>query len=456
MFFKTSSRTIDSMESGFTSEDMPAQPPPTFTGKRLFAVGAGLLGLAGCVATALHASAPSRGGVQPVPAETVSARSLLEHPDFIDTAAQNVQTLVGDRLKGREHKLRPAIRRTMSKVTELLSKHDPEGGRQLEAIKLTHQQKDDVLGVVKRMSDKHVQNVGKKVLEIALSHQSDKENAMEGIQRDISSAFHPRMKELKTLKNSVMPASIRGIEEKFSVDHTEATPVKERRLCTGDTSKCHPGSEITAAMSKDTDMKLEDAAGIIGGVLEQARLALDESATIGSAFGSKAHVPYYWRSGIAGLDYAVEVGDCLMRQNDKHVKDANGQTHIVDSGSPNPVKSEMCLMKYAGAGMDFLAGMNNALGIQNSRLPQDFQMMFGGAAPPAAQAGYSPYAQQQAAPVPVQQQPPNPFAMFAPHQQPAAAHPVPTAQSVLNTLAQHAHTSAAAARAAHPKFAYAR
>merc|ERR1712232_416613 len=133
-------------------------------------------------------------------------------------------------------------------------------------------------------------------------------------------------------------------------------------------------------------MKVEDATGIIGGLLEQVRLALDESAVIGSAFGSKAHVPYYWRSGVAGLDYAVEVGDCLMRQNDKHVKDKDGKTHTVDTAEANPVKESMCMMKYAGAGMDFLAGLNNVMGVQNTRLPQDFSMMFGG----APQAGYNP------------------------------------------------------------------
>merc|ERR1711998_432821 len=107
------------------------------------------------------------------------------------------------------------------------------------------------------------------------------EQAMEGIQRDISATFHPRMEELKTLKNSVMPASIREVEEKSSVDNHE-TPVEDRRLassksCHGDTSKCHPGSELTSAMGKDMGMKVEDAAGIIGCLLEQVRLALDES-----------------------------------------------------------------------------------------------------------------------------------------------------------------------------------
>lgn len=430
------------MESGLSSEDVPVQQPSAFTSKRLFAVGAGLLGLAGCAATVLHASAPSRAGVQPAPLDTISARALLEHPDFIDTATENVQTLLGDHMHGKEHRLQPAIRHAMSKVTELLNEHDPEGSRQLEAIKLNQQQKTDVLSVVKRMSDKHVQQVGREVLQIAMKHQNDKEKAIDGIERDISSAFHPRLEELKTLKKTVMPASLRSHKGDASAASQEET-VRQRRLsvCKGDTSQCKPGSEITDAMAKDTNMKVEDAGAIIAGLLEQARLALDESAVIGGAFGSKTRVPYYWRSAIAGLDYAAEVGDCLMRQNDKHIKDADGKMHTVDGKEANPVKSSMCMMKYAGAGMDFLSGLNNVAGVQNSRLHQDFKSMFGGANPQAAyNAAYNPAAQQQAAQM-------NPFAMLAPQPQPTAHPLAPMAQGVGAMMGQHAATVANTAAA---------
>merc|ERR1712196_691334 len=90
-------------------------------------------------------------------------------------------------------------------------------------------------------------------------------------------------------------------------------------------------------------------------------------------------------------------------------------------------------MKYAGAGMDFLSGLNNAVGIQNTRLPADFQTMFGGAAPAVPQAGYNPYAAQHNAYANVMQHAAaaNPFGMFA-----KAAAPQPTAP---HPLAQMAH-----------------
>jgi len=444
--------SVDSMESGMTSsEDFASAPPVRLTPKRLFAVGAGLLGVAGCAAAVLHGSTTSAGSS----VEQISARSLLEHPDFIDVAANNVWSVAGHHLAGKEHKLRPAMHEVMSKVTKILDEHDPEGGRQLESVKLTHQQKADVLSMVKRMSDKHVQKVGKEILDIAVKHQSDKESALENMQSEISSAFQPRLAELQDLKSSVVPASLRRGEDTFQAD----VPVEQRRRlsshCTGDDSECHPGSEITPAMAKGMNMKMEDALGVVGALLEQARLALDESAVIGSSFGSNHHVPYYWRSLIGGAAFGVETMDCFMRQNDVH-KTVDGKSVLVNGNSNqvNSVKMSMCPMKYAGAGMDFLSGLNNAAGIQNTRLPQDFQMMFGGHAQ-QPQAGFNPYGAQHAAGLP------NPLAMLMPQQQQPTAHPLTHLAhgflqgAMQGTAAAPAAAPAAGQAQAHP-FAYAR
>merc|ERR1719230_576617 len=69
--------------------------------------------------------------------------------------------------------------------------------------------------------------------------------------------------------------------------------------------------------------------------------------------------------------------DCFMRQDDTH-KVVDGHEVLVNanSGHANSVKMAMCPMKYAGAAMDMLSGVNNAAGVQNTKLPADFQMMF--------------------------------------------------------------------------------
>merc|ERR1719482_2156677 len=55
-----------------------------------------------------------------------------------------------------------------------------------------------------------------------------------------------------------------------------------------------------------------------------------------------------------------------MRQNDGR------------SQKYNSVKLAMCPMKYAGALMDLLSGVNNAAGIQNQNLPNDVHALMAG------------------------------------------------------------------------------
>merc|ERR1712224_398519 len=169
----------------------------------------------------------------------------------------------------------------MKKVSELMEEHDPEGARYLESIKLSPHQRGSVVSVVKAMSNKKVQDVGHEVLQIAYEHKDEKDGLKTAVEK-VQQTLAPRSRELEDLKKTVVPASLRDIQEKYNM-HVD---IKERRLatshCHGDTSKCHPGSELTSAMGKGMSMKLEDAMGIVGGLLEQARLALDASAVIGT------------------------------------------------------------------------------------------------------------------------------------------------------------------------------
>jgi len=126
-------------------------------------------------------------------------------------------------------------------------------------------------------------------------------------------------------------------------------------------------------------------------------LGVDAANVISGGFGSKKHVPWEVRSLIGGLAFADETADCLMRANDKHVLNKKtGQTVLADaeSSQANSVKMAMCPMKYAGAAMDFLSGINNVAGIQNTRLPQDFKMVFGGQKPYGSQYGAPAYGGQ--------------------------------------------------------------
>eukprot|EP00929_Paragymnodinium_shiwhaense_P054297 TRINITY_DN271_c0_g1_i8.p1 TRINITY_DN271_c0_g1~~TRINITY_DN271_c0_g1_i8.p1 ORF type:complete len:484 (+),score=120.84 TRINITY_DN271_c0_g1_i8:86-1453(+) len=453
-FKQLSSRQVDFLESGLSGDDAaPEVRPSSFSAKRMLAVGAGLLGLAGCAGAAVFARAPSDQGMKPV--EGISARALLEDPDFLDVASNNVWTLGQQHMQGKEHKLKPAVRRMMSSLSQIIAEHDPEGSQHLDKIRLSKEQKDDVVAVVKRMGDRRVQSVGKDVLEIALKHKDDKNT--DGLEKELKSVFTPRREELQALKESVLPKSLRDKAE-AAVSSEE---VQSRRLGTSTTS--NPGGMLTNAMGSDMSMKLEDALAVIGGLAEQARLALDESSTIGTSFGTVSHhVPWYWRSLVGGLAFGTETMDCMLRQDDQHETKKDGTTVLKsgNSGQVNSVKMAMCPMKYAGAGMDFMSGVNNMMGIQNSKLPYDFQMMFGG----APQAGYNPYG---AAPARAAT---NPLSMFAPHPATQPVHPMQQMMNhamnamaprtnTMNTMAHPAaygQTAYHPAMQQHPGFAYPR
>eukprot|EP00929_Paragymnodinium_shiwhaense_P054300 TRINITY_DN271_c0_g3_i1.p2 TRINITY_DN271_c0_g3~~TRINITY_DN271_c0_g3_i1.p2 ORF type:complete len:470 (+),score=158.67 TRINITY_DN271_c0_g3_i1:72-1481(+) len=414
------------VEEGLSSEEvgtavgLPTKKP-LFTPKRVIAVCAGALGLAGCAGAAFLRGSPAQQ-VQP---DHITARALLEHPEFVDIASSNVWELGKEHMQGKEEKLRPAVQHMMAQLSEIIQEYDPESSKHLESIKLSPEQRRDVLSVVKRMGDSRVQAVGKEVLEVAAKHHQD---GMDAIGHELHARFQPRMGELRALKESVLPVSLRA-QEAEAAEATTATDMTGRRLnCVGDASKCSPGSMLTSSMSSGMAMKLEDALALIGGLAEQARLALDEASVIGTSFGSvQHHVPWEARSMIGALAFGTETLDCFMRQDDEHETKKDGTTVLKngESGQMNTVKAAMCPMKYAGAGMDALSGLNNMMGIQNSRLPYDFQMMFGGGAPQQMQAGYNPHAaynpaynQGYARAAPAM----SPFNMFAPHpqqQQPA-------------------------------------
>eukprot|EP00929_Paragymnodinium_shiwhaense_P034440 TRINITY_DN1873_c0_g1_i1.p1 TRINITY_DN1873_c0_g1~~TRINITY_DN1873_c0_g1_i1.p1 ORF type:complete len:467 (-),score=120.12 TRINITY_DN1873_c0_g1_i1:290-1690(-) len=426
-FVQISNREVESLESGLSGEDSPSpQVQNRFSSKRLFAIGAGLLGLAGCACAVVST------GPQPTlqPVGVISARQLLEHPEFIDAASNNVWQLGKQHMAGKEHKLKPAVHRMMSKLSEIIAEYDPEGAQHLDKIQLSPAQRSDAIAVVKRMGDRRVQAVGKEVLQIALKHKDDGEKSMQKIADEFRATFSPRKQELSALRESVLPASVREREEAADTDVEEAAA---RRLgttkhCTGDATQCNPGGAITSAMGTDMSMKMEDALALIGGLAEQARLALDEANTIGTSFGSvNHHVPWYFRSLVGGLAFGTETLDCVMRQDDVHTTKKDGTTVLKSSvgGESNSVKLAMCPMKYAGAGMDALSGINNIMGVQNSRLPQDFQMMFGGGAAP--QAGYNPLG------APQPRAAASPFSMFAP-QQPAAHPATQAAHGFLNNM----------------------
>merc|ERR1712232_1149019 len=144
------------------------------------------------------------------------------------------------------------------------------------------------------------------------------------------------------------------------------------------------GSQLTEDSFDGMGSKFEEGLGLLSGLLEQARGALDQIDFVGESFDVDMKIPYWAKSLIGGLDFIGELSDCVMR------------------GQSNQVKLMMCPMKYASAATDFLESFDNVMGVSNGHFSS------GDTTSPAA-PGYSSKQQPQYAQS-AQQQPQQQYA----------------------------------------------
>merc|ERR1712232_1365205 len=128
------------------------------------------------------------------------------------------------------------------------------------------------------------------------------------------------------------------------------------------------GSQLTEDSFDGMGSKFQEGLGLLSGLLEQARGALDQIDFVGESFDVDMKIPYWAKSLIGGLDFIGELSDCVMR------------------GESNQVKLMMCPMKYASAATDFLESFDNVMGLSNGHFFGDSTTL-----PPAS--GFN-YAQQ--------------------------------------------------------------
>merc|ERR1712226_1758840 len=95
-----------------------------------------------------------------------------------------------------------------------------------------------------------------------------------------------------------------------------------------DISQTSPGSALTEDSFDGMGTKFEEGLGVLSGLLEQCRVALDQIDFVGESFDIDMKIPYWAKSLVGGLDFVAELADCVMR------------------GQSNQVKLMMCPMKY--------------------------------------------------------------------------------------------------------------
>jgi hypothetical protein len=355
-------------------------------------IGGTLLGVA-CLT--LAAAAYVVTGQQSEAARPNSARALLESAEMAETMKDNYIKFVPS-LKNEDRRLRDKIQSGMQKITAHIQNTEPQVFEQLSLFDLSPEQKTNVLKVVGNMGDNRLQGIGKEVARLAKDSKSEDE-----LKRKLSQGFAQNKSKLSKLRNEVLAPLrklvdedldmtfdtdrmrlFRNSKDSWNVEVSMDKPSSRRLLdswgtSTGssgtDVSSTSPGTMLTSSSFDGMGTKFEEGLGVLCGMLEQARVALDQIDFVGESFDVDMKIPYWAKSLIGGLDFVTELSDCVMR------------------GSTNEVKLMMCPMKYASAATDFLESVDNVLGINNGHF-------FGATTAPP---GYNPaYAQTGYAPAP--------------------------------------------------------
>merc|ERR1712107_194841 len=109
--------------------------------------------------------------------------------------------------------------------------------------------------------------------------------------------------------------------------------------------------------------KMIEAGAIVGALLEETRIVLDQTDFVADSFGKDVQITPVTKSVVGAVDYGVEVLDCAARAGDSEVK------------------LEMCPMKYLSALADAFECIDYLTGMKP--VPP-------GQAPPPAQAAPAP------------------------------------------------------------------
>eukprot|EP00928_Gymnodinium_smaydae_P054222 TRINITY_DN38035_c0_g1_i2.p1 TRINITY_DN38035_c0_g1~~TRINITY_DN38035_c0_g1_i2.p1 ORF type:complete len:412 (+),score=64.27 TRINITY_DN38035_c0_g1_i2:47-1282(+) len=354
---------------------------------------AALLGLAGfgvvCIASAAVVATVARTQNR-LPMQSVSsARSLLESPEMIDETTKNFVAWNGVQEKD-EPALRHAVSRNLAKVTAKIRSESPEAFRRLEARQLSAGEKADTLKVVAGLRHPGLQSLGR---ELAEAVHASRYSGRDSLKQSIQAKFASNVPMWRQLHDEFFPASLRRVasdadNSQLNLNVDKLRIVKEfpdswnvvasrekRRLSTSSSSTSATssankdisedpkgkGSILQGADIDKLSYQFEEALGILAGLLEQTRVALDQVDSVGESFGHDMKIPYWAKSAVGGLDFVAELSDCVMR---------------ADS---NQVKLVMCPMKYASAAADFLESIDNILGVDNGKF------FHGSSLPPAVQ-----------------------------------------------------------------------
>jgi hypothetical protein len=345
----------------------------------LFALSISLFGLAACLYMLAPFLEDRHLGSEAHP----TVRSLLDGPEFANVATDNFMKLGGP---GNRAKVHTVVSKHLKDITHKMAVANPALFMRLNEATISPKQKSAVLSVVSSMADPRVQDIG---FDIHQAVEEGSSEGREGVQKHVSDAVAPRLEQMCLLRDEIIPSSLRKVEPKGdavsftpdrmhavkdfdAVPHHEKEHMPARRLLVA-TPVPTPIPTLALPTPAPTPMpphigsakftpgayaKIENSFAVIGGLLEQLRVVLDQVDAIDEDFGHSVGIPYWLKSLIGLVSFADEVFDCTMRAQ------ANGTT--------NPVKTFMCPMKYSSAFMDGVHGLFNVMNVDNDQIEAIF------------------------------------------------------------------------------------
>jgi hypothetical protein len=359
------------------------ESPKKWSSFKLGALGLGVAVLV--VASAALVVNAMQGGSMSERAPANSARALLESPEMTKAFRDNYMKWNARKLLDEEKKGNTVEHGTKA-ILKVLQATSPKAYEQLNQLTLTAEQKDGVLKGVRNLGDDRLQTIGKEIAKIAKSSQlpGKRKFSANNVKRQLTASFKQNKSKLADLRNELVP--LRALVDKnielvldadkmrlfrYSGDAWDAEQDMEqhsqRRLIDHSFSASDVADASTAASDgaelSDDDVadlteKFGQGLGVFAGLLEQARVALDQIDFVGESFDVDMKIPYWAKSFVGGLDFVAEMSDCFLRDG----LDGQGETDT------NDVKLVMCPMKYASAAADFLECVDNVMGIDNTNL----------------------------------------------------------------------------------------
>jgi len=328
-------------------------------GHHMNVAAAGFVTLAACamVATISFSTTNSRvsvAGPKPATTEKLTARALLESDVLADLATDQLMDLghkVLDFSKWDE--VRALVGQGFKNVSVGIRQQDSETFERLNQLQLTHEQAHAVLRVLVRMGDPKVQSIG---MDVASALMQGGREGKVAAKRLLMQKLHPRLQEISKLREQIFPAVLRGVDQSEQGDMV-LDPDNLYVIKTFPNKwniQLEVSRESIATRRRLIEkplLRTEEAFGVVGAVMEQARILLDQFNAIEKMFGKKSSIPPIASSAVGGVDFVTNLITCM----------------IDGFEGTNPQLLLVCPMRFASAATDVMLAMRAFMsGLRNT------------------------------------------------------------------------------------------